>query len=254
MDTGRKIDGSMEDRNQEDKNWITELMEGEDKKRLWRIGVFMDAVAIVLIPATMLFLNRFLTVCCLLCTLGCVSLCIAYPGYFSLLEDNKNRLERCGRESYFLILPYWVPVTIAAISIGMRYGVRNWGFVLLLSGGVTLIIGLILWFLIPELYRRRQHMIAAFGLALFVSVGLVLSVNFAFSERIPEHIKTVVEQSLPGAGKSGPSLTVVLPDGMSVRIPVHYSQQQAHAEGDTVWVDCYNGNMGIPFYSLTREG
>lgn len=85
-----------EEQNRQDREWFAKLMEGEDPQKLFRIGVILDAAAILVILMTMLFLNRFWIVCCLGCCAVSVYLAVKYPGYFSLWEDNKGRQERCG--------------------------------------------------------------------------------------------------------------------------------------------------------------
>ena len=239
-----------EEQNRQDREWFASLMEGEDPQKLFRVGVILDVVSIVVILMTMLFLNRFWIVCCLGCCASAVYLAVKYPGYFSLWEDNKGRRERCGMDAFFLMLPFWAPVGVGAVAFWMRYDFESWKPVLLSCAVFTLATGFLLWLAIPELRRRRQHVILGFGLALFISFGAVLSVNYLLAGRPVDTVSCLVTDSMPGGGKSSPRLVVELPQGKEVGIPVSYDQYQLYLPGEYVEVECFDGGLGIDYYYI----
>ena len=215
-----------------------------------RIPVSFCVLAFATIVFSLLFLNRFWAGCALFCCVASVYLCAKHPGYFSLVEDGKSRIERCGTDAFLLILPFWVPVTTVWIGVEMRYGFSGWQPVLVWAGGFTIAAGLLLWRIVPELHRRRQHLILAFGLALFISFGAVVSANYVLSVRHPEYVPAVVTETARGGGKNSPTVTVLLQEGDEVRIPVHYDQHLGFQTGDTAWVVCHDGGLGIDFYNI----
>ena len=239
-----------EEQNRQDREWFAKLMEGEDPQKLFRIGVILDAAAILVILMTMLFLNRFWIVCCLGCCAVSVYLAVKYPGYFSLWEDNKGRQERCGAAAFFLMLPFWAPVGVGAVAFWMRYDFESWKPVLLSCAAFTLLAGFLLWLVIPELRRRRQHVILGFALALFVSLGVVLSLNYLLAGQPVDTVSCLVTDSLPGGGKSSPRLVVELPKGEEVGIPVTSDQYQMYFPGVYVEVECFDGGLGIDYYHI----
>lgn len=250
MQDKARRDQIREEQNRQDREWLVQQMKRENPKILLRIGVCLDVFAILTILLSMLFLNRFWALCSIFCCAASVYLAVKHPGYFSLVEDGKARQERCGMDAFFLILPYWVPVNTAAIGFGMRYGFSGWGWVLVWAAVITAAVGVLLWFLIPELRRRRQHMLLAFGLALFISFGAVFTVNYGFGSRQSEKTTAVVTETSPGGGKSSPSVTVKLPDGETVKIPVHYNQYLNYQAGGSADVMCYKGSLGIAFFEI----
>lgn len=238
--------------NAEDAAWFSANQDSAVFHKVHRMGMILDGISLLLTLGTMLLWDKWIpwVFLCVLCFAASVFLAIRYPAYVSLLEDDKSRRERCGPSAVFLILPVWLPVNVAAISFFMRYSLGSFYQFLLTAAGIAAVTGILLWLTVPELRERKQNILAAFLLAVFVSFGLTVSLNYLL-DFDPAQVQTaVVAQKNKGAGKSGPSMTVIFSDGNEQNIPIVYDQYYGYEVGDGIRVECHGGGLGIEYFHI----
>lgn len=233
----------------------------EQDTGLWRIldplGTMMTVVSVAVMCATIADETRMIGVVgCAVAAILCFALYLRFPQYYTIMSKKEYKKGGFTSRVKHLDVAMMAPCLGLAMQM-MRFCVTGWvWFVILIliltAGGVAL-----LWVGFREVREHEGVQIAAFVLALFLSIGLVVNGNhyLNFSGELPQSY-TVLEltRSRSSRGVSRNACVIELEPGREVKIPLTFAQYQALQPGDSVEVFHGRGAFGVEYAYIVDIG
>lgn len=233
----------------------------EQKAELWKIlgplGTVMTVVGVAVMCATIMEETRLIGVAgCAVAAILCFVLYLRFPQYYTLMSKKEYKKGGFTSSVKHLDVAMMAPCLGLAMQL-MRFCITGWVWfvilvLLLTAGGVAL-----LWVGFREVREHEGVQIAAFVLALFLSIGLVVNGNhyLNFSGELHQSY-TVLEltRSRSSRGVSSNACVIELKPGREVKIPLTFQQYQALQPGDTVEVFYGRGAFGVEYAYIVDVG
>lgn len=239
---------SKEERIKAEDQWYFERQEYNKMYDMRRVGVAMMVIgfALAFIAGFRTHDNPLWGVLGMVCSLVSVALCIIYPAYFALAEDEKGKNRECHFPIVNLAVPFFAPMLFSALDFQYDVTVADWMRVVEVMLIIGAVMGVVLRFFTVECRRNTGNWVLAMVLFCAFSFGFVLSMNQMLEKEEPVVVSGVVTDYDRGGRRSPDTYEVLLDSGETVDIPVN---RHFYDEGDAVELEFHTGGLGIEYYT-----